>query len=125
MKLGRTYDNQDCQEAIMVVAFCYEERQMKIEYEKKGYQAGNTLEKGKGKEISTPESSRHRGDRKDSYDMRQKKLRFSNTSKSKEKDKPMRTYHNKEDRLHGLLALVMKTFRETKLCLRCSKSNHW
>jgi hypothetical protein len=45
----------------------------------------------------------------------QKKTRFSNTSKSKEKDEPKQIHHNKEEALKGVPALLQKTRRENNL----------
>jgi hypothetical protein len=125
MKLGRTYDEEDYEEAITVVSLRHEERQREIEHEKNLDEARSKKDKGKGKEISKPESSSHRGDRKKPYDKGQKKTRFSNTSKSKEKDEPKRTHHNKEEALKGIPASLQEKRREKKLCLRCGKPNHW
>jgi hypothetical protein len=86
MKFGRKYDKEDYKEAITVVDLCHEERQREIENEKKLDEARSKKDKDKGKEISKPKSSSHRGNRKKPYDNRQKKSKFSNTSKSEEKD---------------------------------------
>jgi hypothetical protein len=66
-------------------ASCHEEREREIEHEKKLDEAQSKKDEGKGKEISKPGSSSHRGDRKKPYDKGQKKTPFSDTSKSKEK----------------------------------------
>jgi hypothetical protein len=73
MKLGRTYDEEDYEEAITVVSLCHEERQREIEHEKKLDEAWSKKDKGKGKDSSKPESSNHKGDRKKLYDKEQKK----------------------------------------------------
>jgi hypothetical protein len=61
--LGRTYDEEDYEEAITVVGLCHEERQREIEHEKKLDEAQSKIDKGKGKDSSKPESSNHKGDR--------------------------------------------------------------
>jgi hypothetical protein len=68
MKLARTYDKKDYKEAIMVVSLHHEERQRKIDHEKKLDETQSKKDKGKGKEISKPESSSHREDQKKPYD---------------------------------------------------------
>jgi hypothetical protein len=56
-------------------------------YKKKLDKAQSMKDKGKGMDSSKPESSNHKDDRMKPYDKEQKKTRFSNTSKSKHKDK--------------------------------------
>jgi hypothetical protein len=68
MKVGRTYDKENYEEAIMVVGLRHEERQREIEYEKKLDETWSKKDRCKGKEISKPESSSYRGNRKKSYD---------------------------------------------------------
>jgi hypothetical protein len=77
-----------------------------------------------GKKSSKSESLNHKSDRQKPYDKRQKKTRFSDTSKYKDRDEPKRMPHNKEEALKGILASLKKKHRETKLCLRCVKPNH-
>jgi hypothetical protein len=108
MKLGRMYNQEDYEEAITVVGLYHEERQREIEYKKDLDEAQSKKDKGKGKEISKPKSSSHRGDQKKPYDKEQKKTQFSDTSKSKEKDEPKRMHHNKEKAWIGILALLQE-----------------
>jgi hypothetical protein len=68
MKLGRTYDEEDYEEAITVVSLRHETRQRGIEHEKKLDEAQNKKDKGNGKDSSKPESSNHNSDRKKLYD---------------------------------------------------------
>jgi hypothetical protein len=124
MKLGRTYDEVDYEEDITVVSLCHEERQREIEHEKKLDEAQSKKDKGKGKDSSKPESSNHKGDRKKQYDKEQKKTRFSDTSKSKNKDQLKWTDHNKEEALKSISASLQQKGREKKLCLRGRKPNH-
>jgi hypothetical protein len=84
MKLGRTYGEEDYKKAIIVVSLRHEECQREIQHEMKLDEVWNKKGKGKENEISKPVTSSHRGDRKKPYDKRQKKTRFSDTSKSKE-----------------------------------------
>jgi hypothetical protein len=108
----------------MVVGLCHEERQREIEYEKKLDKARSKTDKDKGKDSSKPESSNHKGHRKKLYDKGQKKTEFSDTTKSKDKDKPKYTYHNKEEAVKDILALLHEKHREKKCCLRYRKLNH-
>jgi hypothetical protein len=64
MKLGRTYNEDDYEKAIIVIGLCHEDRQRKIEHEKKLDEVRSKKDKGKGKDFSKPESSNHKGDRK-------------------------------------------------------------
>jgi hypothetical protein len=80
--------------------------------------------KGKGTERSEVKSSSRRGDRKKPYDRGQQKTGFFDTSKSKEKDEPTRTHHNKDQALIGVHALLQEKHREKILGLQCSKPNH-
>jgi hypothetical protein len=91
MKLSRTYDEKDYEEAIIVVGFLHKERQMEIKQEKKLDKTRSKKDKGKRKEISKPKSSSDTGDWKKLYDKEQKKTRYSDISKSKEKDEPNKT----------------------------------
>jgi hypothetical protein len=125
MKLGRTYDKEDYEEAITVVGLYHEKWQREIEHEKKLDEAGSKKDKGKGKDSSKPKSLNHKGDRKKPYDTVQKKTRFSDTSKSKDKDEPKRTHHNKEEALKAIPAWLLDKLKEEKLCLRYRKPNHW
>jgi hypothetical protein len=95
MKLGRTYDEEDYEEAIMVVSLHHKEWQREIEHKKKLDKARSKKDKGKGKDSSKPKSSNHKGDRKKHHDKRQKKTQFCDTSKSKDKDELKRIHHNK------------------------------
>jgi hypothetical protein len=70
MKLGRTYDEEDYEEAITVVGLCHEERHREIEHEKKIDEARSNKDKGKGKDSSKLESLNHNGNRKKPYDKR-------------------------------------------------------
>jgi hypothetical protein len=117
MKLGRTYDKEDYEEAIMMVGLDHEETQREIEYEKKLDQAQSKKAKGKGKNSSKPESLNHKGDRTEPYKKGQKKTQYSNTSKSKDKDKPKRMHHIKEEALKDIPALLQEKRRVKKLCL--------
>jgi hypothetical protein len=65
---------------------------------------------------SKPESSNHKGESKKPYDKGQKTIRFSDTSKSIDKDNPKQMHHNKEEALKGILASLAEKPRETKLC---------
>jgi hypothetical protein len=123
IKLGKTYDKEDYEEAITEVGLRHEERQWEIEHVKKLDKARSKKDKGKGKNSSKPESSNHKGDRKKPYDKGQKKTWISDTSKFKDKDKPKRTHHNKEEALKGIPASLQKKRKEKKLCLRCGKPN--
>jgi hypothetical protein len=123
--LGKTYDEEDYEETITVVCLRHEEKQREIEYKKKLDEARSKKDKGKGKDSSKPESSNYKGDRKKSYDKGQKKIRFSDTSKSNDKNEPKWTHHNKEEALKGILASLQEKCRKKKLCLRCGKPNHW
>jgi hypothetical protein len=86
MKLGRTYDKENYEEAITVVGLCHEERQREIEHVKKPDKVRSKKDKGKEKNSAKPEYSNHKCNRKKPYDKEQKKTRFSDTSKSKDKD---------------------------------------
>jgi hypothetical protein len=88
IKLGRTYDEDDYEEAIMVVGNRHEERQREIEHEKKLDESWSKNDQGRGQDSSKPESSNYKGNRKKPYDNGQKNTRFSDTSKSKDKDQP-------------------------------------
>jgi Mg-chelatase subunit ChlI len=99
MNLGRTYNEEDYEEAITVVGLCHEERRREIEHEKKLDEAWSKTDKGKGKNSSKPESSNHKGDSKKPYDKGQKKIQFSDPFKSKDKDELKWTHHNKEKAL--------------------------
>jgi uncharacterized cupredoxin-like copper-binding protein len=68
MKLGRTYDKEDYEEAITMVSLCHEEIQREIEHEMKLDEAWSKQDKGKGKNSSKPESSNHKHDSKKIYD---------------------------------------------------------
>jgi hypothetical protein len=68
MKLGRTFDKEDYEEAITVVSLRYEEQQREIEHEKKLDEAQSKIEKGKRQDSSKPESSNHKDDRNKPYD---------------------------------------------------------
>jgi hypothetical protein len=108
-----------------VVSLCDKERQREIEHEKKLDEARIKKDNDKRKDSSKPESSNHRGNRKKPYDKGQKMTRFSDTSKSKDKDEPKQIYYNKEEALKGIPASLQKKCREKKLCLRCRKPNYW
>jgi hypothetical protein len=69
-------------------------------------EAQSKNDQGKGKDSSKPESLNHKGNRKKPYDNGQKKTRFSDTSKSKDKDKLKRTYYNTEEALKDIQALL-------------------
>jgi hypothetical protein len=125
MKLGRTYDEEDYEEAITMVSLCHEKRQRKIEHEKKLDEAQSKKDKGKGKDSFNPESSNHKSDRKKPYDKGQKKIRFSNTSKLEDKDHLEQMHHNNEESLKDILALLQEKGREKKLWLQCRKTNYW
>jgi hypothetical protein len=86
MQLCRTYDKDDYEEAIIVVGSRHEERQKEIDHEKKLDEVQSKKDNGKGKDISKPKSSSHRGDQKNPYDKEQKKTQVCDTSKSKDKD---------------------------------------
>jgi Mg-chelatase subunit ChlI len=77
MKLGSTYEEEDYEEAIILVGLRHEERQREIEHEKKLNEAPSRKAKGKGKESSKPECSKHQSHRKNHYDKEQKKIWFS------------------------------------------------
>jgi hypothetical protein len=124
MKLGRTYDEEDYEKAITVFGLRHEKRQWEIEHEKKLDEAWSKKDNGKGNDSSKPEYLNHKGKRKKPYDKGQKKTQFSDTSKSKDKDKPKGTPHNKEEALKGILASVEEKWREKKHCLRCGKPNY-
>jgi hypothetical protein len=64
------YDEEYDEEAIIVVGLRHQQTQRKINYEKKLDEMQSKKDKGKGKEISTPKSSCHRGDRKKPYNKR-------------------------------------------------------
>jgi hypothetical protein len=96
MMLARTYGEDDYAEALMVVRITYNERQWKIVPEMK-LDAARSKYKGKGTEISIPESSTHRGDLKKSYDKGQKKTRFSETTMYKDQDERKGTHLNMEE----------------------------
>jgi hypothetical protein len=68
MKLGRTYDEEDYEEAIMVIGLPYEERHREIEHEKKLDKAQSMKDKGKGMDYPKTVSSNHKGNRKKLYD---------------------------------------------------------
>jgi predicted nucleic acid-binding Zn ribbon protein len=68
MKLGKTYDEEDYEEAIMVVGLHHKEWQREIEHEKKLDKAWSKKDKDKGKDSSKPESLNHKGNRKKPYD---------------------------------------------------------
>jgi hypothetical protein len=102
MKLGRTYDEEEYKEAIIVVGVYHEERQREIEHEKKLDKARSKNEKCKGKDSSKHESSNHKCDRKKPYDNGQKKIRLSDTSMSKDNNKPKRIYYNTDEALKGI-----------------------
>jgi hypothetical protein len=117
MKLGRIYDEEDYEEAIMVIGLCHVERQRAIEYEKKLDEAWSKKDKGKRKDSSMPKFSNHKGDRKKADYKEQQKTRFFYTSKSKDKDKPKRMHYNKEEALNSIPASLQEKHREKKLCL--------
>jgi hypothetical protein len=73
MKLGKTYDEEDYEEAITVVGLCHEEWQREIEHKKKLDEAWSKKDKGKGIESSKPELWNHIGDRTKPYNKGQKK----------------------------------------------------
>jgi hypothetical protein len=125
MKLGRTYDEQDFEEALTVAGLHHKKSQREIEYEKKLDEGWSKNNKVKRKDSSKLESSNHKGDRKKPYDKGQKKTQFSDTSKSNDKDEPKWTPHNKAEALKGIPALLQKKRREKKLVLRCATPNHW
>jgi hypothetical protein len=104
MKLGRTYDEDDYKAVITVVSLYHEEMQREIKHEKNLDEVRSTKDNDKGQEISKPNSSSQRGNQKKPYDKGQKKIRFLDTSKSKTKDEPKRTHHNKEEALKDVLA---------------------
>jgi hypothetical protein len=106
MKLGKTYEEENYEKAIMVVGLSHEERQSEIKHEKKLDEAQSKKDKGKGKDSSKLKSSNHKGDRKKPYDKGQKKIWLSDTSKSKDKDQPKWTQHNKEDAMKGYTGLA-------------------
>jgi hypothetical protein len=114
MKLCSTYDQEDYEGTIMVVSLGHEEKQREIEHKKNLDEAQSKKDKGKQKEISTPESSSHRGDRKTYCDKGQKKPQFSDTSKSKEMDDPKQMHHNIEEALKGIQAFLQEKCREKK-----------
>jgi hypothetical protein len=93
MKLGSTYDEEDYEEPITVG---------RRRHEKKLDQAWSEKDKSKRKTISNPESSSQRGDRNKPYDIERNTTRFSDTSKSKEKDETKRMHLNKEEALKGI-----------------------
>jgi hypothetical protein len=66
--------------------------------------AWSTNDKTKRKDSSKPKSLKHKGDRKQAYDTGPKKIRCSDTAKSKAMDDPKRTHHNKEEALKGICA---------------------
>jgi hypothetical protein len=70
MRLGKTYDGEDYEEAIMVVSLRLQKSQREIEHEKKLDEAWSKKDKDKGKGSFNPESSSHKGDRKKPYDKR-------------------------------------------------------
>jgi hypothetical protein len=82
MKLGRTYDEDDYKEAIIVIGLRNEKCEMEMEHEKNIDETPSKKDKAKGKEISKPEFSSHRGNQMMPYDKRQLKTWFSDTSKS-------------------------------------------
>jgi hypothetical protein len=125
IKLGRTDDKEDYEDAIIVVGLYHEERQREIEHEKKLDKARSKKDKGKGKNFSKHKSSNHKGDRKKPYDNRQNNTQFFDTSKSKDKDEPKRLHHIKEKALKGVPATLQYKHREKRLCLRYGKPNHW
>jgi hypothetical protein len=88
MKLGKIYDEENDETAITVVGLHHAERQREIEHKKTLKEAWSKKDKVMGKDSSKPESSNHKNNRKRPYDKRQKKTRFSDTSKSKDKDEP-------------------------------------
>jgi hypothetical protein len=59
----------------------------------------------------------HEADKKKPYNKGQKKIPFSDTSKSKDKDEPKRIYYNKEEALKGIPVSLQQKCREKKLCL--------
>jgi hypothetical protein len=63
MKLGKSYDEEDYEKAIMVSGLRHEERQREIENEKKLDEAQTKKEKNKGQDSSKPESSDHTDNR--------------------------------------------------------------
>jgi hypothetical protein len=91
-----------------VVGLRHEERQREIEHEKKLDEAWSKTDKGKGKYSSKPKFLNCKGNRKKHYDKRQMKTRFSDISKFQDNNEPKRIYHNKEDALKGILALLLK-----------------
>jgi hypothetical protein len=118
INMGRTYDEENYEEAIMVVGLRHKERQREIEHKKEPHEVRGKKAKGKKTEISKPESSSHRCDRKKHYDKCLKMTWFSNTSKSKKKDEPKRMHHNKEEALKGVSGSPLKKCREKKPYLR-------
>jgi Mg-chelatase subunit ChlI len=124
MTLGRTYDEENYEEAIKVVGHHHEERQMEIKHEMKLDKVPSKKDKGKGMDSSKPESSNYKADRKNPYDKGQKKTEISDTSKSKDKGEPKRTQYNKKEAWKGITALLYEKRREKKLCLRCRKPTH-
>jgi hypothetical protein len=100
-----------------VVGLRDEEKQREIEHEKKLDEAWSMKAKRKGKDSSKPESSNHNGDRKNPDDKKQRKIWFSDTSKSNDKDEPKRTPYNKEAALNGIPASLQDNRREKKLSL--------
>jgi hypothetical protein len=68
MKLGKTYDEEDYEDAITVVGLHHDERQREIEHEKKFDETRSKKTKGKEKDSFKPESSNHTADRKQPYD---------------------------------------------------------
>jgi hypothetical protein len=125
MKLGRTYDKEEYEEAIIVVSLCYEESLREIEYEKKLDEAWSKTDKGKGMDSCQPQSSNHKGNRKKLYDKGYKKRCFSDTSKSKDKDEPERTSHNTEVALNDIPHWEEEKCRQKTLCIGCGNLNHW
>jgi hypothetical protein len=65
-------------------------------------------------DFSKPKHSNHKGDRKKPYDNGQKQIQFSVTSKSTDKDEPMRMHQNKEEALKGVLSSLPEKCRKKK-----------
>jgi hypothetical protein len=125
LKLGSTSIEEDYEELISEAGLRHEDRQREIEHKTKLDKAQSKKDQGNGKDSSNHESSNYRGDRKKPYDNGQKKTRFSNTSKSKDKEEPKRTHHNKGAGLKSRLASFQAKYSEKKLCVRGRQSNYW
>jgi hypothetical protein len=70
MKLGRIYNEEDYEKAIIVVTLHHEKRKREIEYEMKLDKTRSKKDNSKRKESSKPESSSQKGDQKKPYDKR-------------------------------------------------------